>query len=160
MPTPGRTTIEAVLDELVLKLRTNLAATPPTATKPFRRVEVGVTGFEEYPRPFLAVVPVRARAVGVVQNDKLIEVGMTFRAVVDVTDADTHGVLLRSIGAVEDYLDAIVDTGVLDGAEGFDDRVWTFEFPKNSAGARVAAAVATQAFIVKVQRGQNRVPAQ
>ena len=157
--TADRTTIKAAIEELTTKLRTNLAADPPTAAKPFRRVEVGGSGFEEYPRPFLTLQLTRTRPIGVTQNDKLIEVAMTLRIVTDVSASDPHGAMLDKIGAIDDYLDGIIDTGVLEGAEGFDDRVWTFEYPKSTAGARVAAVTATQSFVVKVEREQNRVPA-
>lgn len=159
MPTPDRTTLKAAVDELVSKLRINLVAEPPTATRPFRRVEVGAAGVEEYPRPFLTVALTHSKPVSTVQNDKLWQVTMSLRLVMDVAAADPHGTVLNAIGAVEDYLDSIVDTGVLDGAEGFDDRVWSFEYPRDSAGFRVAVASAAQSFVVAVQRQQNRVPA-
>lgn len=159
MPTTDRTTIKAVIDELKTKLTDNLVADPPTTVKPLRRVEVASAGFEEYPRPFLTLLLVRTKPIGVTQNDKLIEVTMTLRIVTDASAADPHAAMLDKIGAVDDYLDSIVDSGVLEGAEGFDDRVWTFEYPRSTAGVRVAAATAAQAFVVKVQREQNRVPA-
>ena len=157
--TPDRTTIRAVVDELTTKLTDNLVADPPTAVKPFRRVAVASAGFEEYPRPFLTLVLTRTRPIGVADDDKLIEVTVTLRIVTDVSASDPHAAMLDKIGALDDYLDSIVDTGVLEGAEGFDDRVWTFEYANATAGARAAAATATQTFVVKVQREQNRVPA-
>ena len=66
---------------------------------------------------------------------------------------------MNEMARIEDYLDGIIDTGVLEGAEGFDDRAWTFDYPKSSAGARVAVATAKHTFVVKVERQQNRVPA-
>ena len=161
MPTADRTTIKAAIDELVNKLRTNLAAIPPTATKPFRRVEVGDPGApgEEYPRPFLTVRLVRAKPIAVVNDDKVMEVTTALRMVSDVSASDPHGAMLDKIGALDDYLDSIRDSGVIDGAEGFDDRVWTFDYPKVTAGSRIAIAEATQSFVVKVQRTFNRVPA-
>ncbi len=159
MPTPDRTTIRAAVDALVTQLRTHLVASPPTATKPFRRIEVGEGGVGEYPRPYVILALSRARPIGGMDNDKLFEVTMTLRLVTDATAADPHGALLDKIGAMEDYLDGIVDTGVLEGSEGYDDRVWTFEYPRTTSGARAASAEATQTFVVKVQRGQNRVPA-
>ena len=158
MPTADRTTIKAAIDELVNKLRTNLAANPPTTAKPFRRVEVGDAGTEEYPRPFLTVHLVRARPIGVVDDDKAMEVTAALRMATDVSASDPHGAMLDKIGAVDDYLDAIRDSGVLAGAEGFDDRVWTFDYPRGTSGSRVATAEATQTFVVKVQRAYNRVP--
>jgi len=161
MPTADRTTIKAAIDELINKLRTNLAAIPPTATKPFRRVEVGDSGAagEEYPRPFLTVRLVRARPIGIVDDDKVMEVTTALRMVTDVSASDPHGAMLDKIGALDDYLDSIRDGGVIAGAEGFDDRVWTFDYPRATSGSRIAAAEATQTFVVKVQRTFNRVPA-
>ena len=100
-----------------------------------------------------------ARPIAVVDNDKVIEVTMTLRLVMDVSGSDSHAAMLDSIGAIDDYLDSLIDVGVLEGAEGFDDRVWTFEYPAGTAGARAAVASATQTFVVKVEREQNRVPA-
>ena len=159
MPTPDRTTIEAAIAELADKLQENLVADPPTAVKPFRRIEVGAAGEEEYPRPFLTLALTRAAPVSVVDNDKAIKVTMALRLVTDVWAGDPHGAMLDKIGAVDDYLDSLVDSGVLEGAEGFDDRAWTFEYPRTTAGARVAVASGEQTFVVKVERGQNRVPA-
>ena len=159
MPTPDRTTIKAAIEELTDKLQANLVAEPPTAVKPFRRVEVGQAGVEEYPRPFLTLMLTRARPIAVVDNDKVIEVTMTLRLVMDVSGSDPHAAMLDSIGAIDDYLDSLIDAGVLEGAEGFDDRVWTFEYPAETAGVRAAVASATQTFVVKVEREQNRVPA-
>ena len=151
--------MKAAIEELTGKLRANLVAEPPTAEKPLRRVEVGAAGSQEYPRPFLTLMLTRSRPIAAVDNDKVIEVTMTLRLVTDVSAADPHGAMLDTIGAVDDYLDSLIDTGVLEGAEGFDDRGWTFDYPQGTAGARVAAATATQTFLVKVERGQNRVPA-
>lgn len=159
MATADRTTIKAAIGELTTKLRTNLVADPPTATKPFRRVEIADTGVEEYPRPFLTLLLTRTRPVGVADNDRLLEVTMTLRVVTDVAASDPHAAMLDTIGAVEDYFDSILDAGVIEGAEGFDDRAWTFEYPRATAGARVASATAIQTFVVKVERGQNREPA-
>ena len=159
MPTADRTTIKAAIDELVSKLRTNLAAIPPTATKPFRRVEVGDAGTEEYPRPFLTVRLIRARPIGIVDDDKVFEITTTLWMVTDVSASDPHGAMLDKIGALDDYLDSIRNSGVIAGAEGFDDRVWTIDYPRTTSGSRVASAEATQSFVVKVQRTFNRVPA-
>lgn len=154
-----RTTIRAAIDELLTKLRTNLLADPPTASKPFRRVEIGPVGHQAYPRPFLTLSLLRIGPIGVADNDKLIEVTTALRLVTDVLAADPHVAMLDTIGAIDDYLDSIADTGVLPGADGFDDRAWNLEYPKTTSGARVAVAHATQTFVVHVQREQNRVPA-
>jgi len=159
MPTADRTTIKAAVDELVNKLRVNLAANPPTAVKPFRRVEVGDTGVEEYARPFLTVQLIRTRPIGVTDDDRVFEISLALRLVTDVTAADPHGAILDKIGALEDYIDGIRDTGVIAGAEGLDDRAWTFTYPAQTSGARTAVAEAQQTFVVKVQRAFNRVSA-
>ncbi|MFQ5592287.1 MAG: hypothetical protein ACE5HE_14085 [Phycisphaerae bacterium] len=157
--TPDRTTLRVAIEELTTKLAGNLVADPPTETKPFRRVEVGTADFGGYPRPFLVLMLTRTRLIGATANDKLLEVTMGMRIVTDVSTSDPHASILDKIGALDDYLDSIVDSGVVDGAEGFDDRAWTFEYPSVTAGSRVVAASATQSFVVKVERGQNRVPA-
>lgn len=157
--TPDRTTIKAAIEELIDKLRTNLVADSLTAAEPFRRVTVGEAGVEEYPRPYLTLWLVRSRPIGVSENDKLVEVSMSLRVVTDVSASDPHEAILDKIGALDDYLDSIADTGVIEGAEGFDDRAWTFNYPSATAGARVATASATQTFVVKVEREHNREPA-
>jgi hypothetical protein len=122
-------------------------------------VEVGGAGVEEHPRPFMTLQLTRTRPIGATENDKVIEATMSLHLVTDVAAADPHDAILDKVGAVDDYLDSIIDTGVIEGAEGFDDRAWTFDYPKTAAGARVASAQATQMFVVKVERGQNRLPA-
>ncbi len=159
MSTPDRTTIKAAIEELTSKLEANLVADPPTAAKPFRRVAVTAGGAGEHPRPFITLQLRRAGPIGATDNDKLIRVSMTLRIVTDATAADPHEAVLDRIGAVEDYFDGIVDTGVIEGAEGFDDREWAFEYPRATAGARVASATAEQTFVVKVEREHNREPA-
>ena len=158
MPTPDRTTVKAAVQEFVSKLRSNLIVDPPTAAKPLRRVEVGQMGSEEYPRPFLAVRLTRTRPIGTGDDDKLIEVSSELRLVTDAAGTDPHDTVLDQLGAVEDYLDSIVDTGVIDGAEGFDDRAWTIDYPRTTSGSRLAVAEAKQTFVVKIQRGRNREP--
>jgi len=159
MATADRTTIKAAIEELTAKLKANLVDDPPTAAKPFRRVGVAAGGVEEHPRPFLTLMLTRARPIGTCDNDKLVQVSMTLRIVTDVAASDPHEAVLDKIGAVEDYLDGIVDTGVIEGAEGFDDREWTFDYPRVTSGPRVATATATQTFVVKVEREHNREPA-
>jgi len=157
--TPDRTTIKAAILELTDKLRTNLVADPPTATKPFRRIEVGEAGVDSYPRPFLSLRLSKVGPIATTDNDKAFEVAMLLTVVTDASAADPHSEILDKVGAVEDYLDSIIDTGVIEGAEGFDDRVWTFDYPRATAGARVAAATASQTSVVKVEREYNREPA-
>ncbi|MGD2110386.1 MAG: hypothetical protein PVI86_13475 [Phycisphaerae bacterium] len=157
--TPDRTTVKATLVEFTTKLRANLVADPPTATKPLRTVEPGVVAVGAFPRPFMAVSLTRLRPVGTVDNDRVVEVLMALKLVADASASDPHAEILDIIGATDDYLDSIIDTGVIEGAEGFDDRVWTFEHPRATAGARVVSASATQTFVAKVERDYNRVPA-
>ncbi len=157
--TPDRTTIKAAITNLVTSLRTNLVADPPTDSKPFREVQPGDGDAESFVRPFLLVRLIAAEPVGMVDDDKVLEVSMKFRIVTDVIASDPHDAILDKVGAVDDYLDSLIDTGVLDGAEGFDHRRWSFEYPLAAAGARLAAAEASQTFIVKVERQQNREPA-
>lgn len=159
MPTTDRTTIRAAIDQLESSLRANVVANPPTAQKPFRQVLVGSIKEVESPRPFLVLQLTRIRPVATMDDDKLHEVTMAVHVVTDVSTTNPHDLVLDQIGAVEDYLDTLIDTGVLEGAEGFDDRTWTFEYPRTTSGARIASASATQSFLVKVQRQQNRVPA-
>ena len=93
------------------------------------------------------------------QGAEEIETAVEMHVVTDVLGADPHGALLDTIAAVDDYLDSIIDAGVVEGAAGLDDRAWTLDYPKAGAGARVASAQATQTLVVKVQREQNREPA-
>ena len=81
---------------------------------------------------------------------------MALRLVTDVSSVDPHDTVLDQVGALEDYLDSIIDTGVIEGAEGFDDRVWNIDYSRSSAGVRLTVAEALQTFVVKVERGQNR----
>lgn len=140
-------------------LRTNLTADPPTDSKPFREVQAANAEVESFVRPFLAVYLIKAEPIGMVNDDKVIEVTSKFRIVADVIASDPHDAILDKVGAVDDYLDSLIDTGVLEGAEGFDHRSWSFEYPRAAAGARLATAEASHMFIVKVQRQQNREPA-
>lgn len=159
MPTPDRTTIKSAIDELVSKLRTNLVADPPTAVKPFRRIEAGVGEFEQFARPFLTVRPIRARAASVVDGDKAIEVTIEMRIVADAISVDPYTAVYDQMGAVEDYLDLIRESGVIGGAAGFDERVWSLETSNSGSGSRVSTATAQQTLMIKVQRGFNRIGA-
>lgn len=159
MPTTDRTTIKSAIDGLVSKLRTNLVADPPTATKPFRRVEPGIGEVERFARPFLAVRAVRARVASVVDGDKIIEVTIELGIVADAIGIDPYTAVYDQMGAVEDYLDSIRVLGIIDGATGFDDRVWSLETARSGSGSRVSVATAQQALMVTVQRGFNRVGA-
>ncbi len=157
--TPDRTTIKEAISALTTALQSNLVADPPTVLAPFRRIEVARAGLDEFPRPFLTLLLTRARLIGIVDNDKLVEVTMTMRLVTDVSASNPHEALLDKIGAVDDYFDSLIDSGIIEGAEGFDGRSWSFEYPRTTAGVRVASATATETFVVKIEREQNRVPA-
>ncbi len=157
--TPDRTTIKAAIQELTSKLVDNLAADPPTASKPFRRVVEGPSDVTDSPRPFMAVYIKQTKLLGTTQNDKVVEVQMELKVVTDVTTADPHDALLDSVGAVDDYFDSIADSGVIEGAAGFDNRTWSFDYPSAKSAARVASAKALQTFVTKVEREQNRSPA-
>jgi hypothetical protein len=159
MPTLDRTTIKSAVDELLNKLRSNLAADPPTASKPFRKVEAGSGEIEHYPRPFLSLRPVRARAASVVDDDKVVEVTIEMRIVADIAGVDPYTAVCDQMGAVEDYLDSIRDSGIIDGSAGFDERTWALEPSKLSSGGRVSTATAQQTLLVKMQRGFNRIGA-
>ena len=157
--TPDRTTIKAAFQCLVELLRDNLTAEPPTAGKPFRRVEEGPAGVIEYPRPFLSVWLTKVEPLGTIDNDKVLQVEVALRALTDVAGDDPQAALLDALAALEDHLDSILDTGVLEGAEGFDDCAWTFEYPAATSGVRVGVARGSLSFVVKVEREHNRVPA-
>ena len=159
MPTLDRTTIKSAIDELVNKLRSNLAADPPTAIRPFRKIEAGTGEVEHYPRPFLTVRAVRARAASVVDDDKVVEVTVELHIVADIVGVDPLTAVYDQMGAVEDYLDSIRDTGIIDGSAGFDERTWALETSKAASGSRISTATAQQTLLVKVQRGFNRIGA-
>lgn len=157
MPTADRTTVRAAVDELIVKFRGNLVAEPPTAAKPFRRVEAGLGQAEDYPRPFLALRVTSIVPIGVTDDDKIMEATATMQAVIDATNADAQAGMLDAVGAIDDYLDSIHDTGVIEGSEGFDRREWRLQYSKTTAGSRVVSAEAAFQFVVKVKRGSNRV---
>jgi len=159
MPTPDRTTIRTVIDELGVKLEANLVADPPTPAQPFRKVTIGRPAATAHPRPFISVAPMQLKPVGSSSGDRLFEVTVMLEVAVDVTDDDPAAPLLDLIGAVEDYMDSIADEGVVDGASGFDDREWSLDHPRTTAGARVATAEARQTFVARVERNFNRTPA-
>lgn len=156
MPTAQRTTIKAAVSELISKLRDNLTADPPTAQKPFRRVEAGTGEVGHFPRPFLAVRVVRVRPATAVDGDRVVEVTIEMRIAADILGVDPLSAIYDQMGAVEDYLDSIRELGIIDGATGFEDRVWALETARTSSGARVSTATAQQTLHVAVQRGFNR----
>lgn len=158
MPTPDRSTLHVVMDQVLSQLRSGLLANPPTAAQPFRRIEAGLIDAEVGPRPVMGVTLLRARPSGSLDNDKVWEATTQLVVVVDLAAADAHGLMLDVVAGVEDYLDALIDVGIVEGADGFDDRAWSFEYPATRAGARVGVAKATQTFVVRVERTHNRTP--
>lgn len=159
MPTADRTTVRAALDELVAKLRANLVANPPTTTKPFNAVHVGAPGVADHPRPFLTINLTRARPIATVDGDRIMEVEVAAGIVVDETGADPFGTILDHLAAIGDYLDSLIGIGIIDGAEGFDDREWTFHDAKERSGPRTLFATSKQTLVVKIERNQNQTPA-
>lgn len=155
MPAPGRTTVSTALSTLRGSLRANLVADPPTPSAPFREVAMEPAEETDCVRPFLAVYLDQTELLGLVDDDRVVEVTMKLHLVADVSTVDSHEELLALIGAVDDYFDEIRDSGVVNGAEGFEKRVWSFSFAKLTAGARTAGATAKQTFIVKIEREQN-----
>lgn len=159
MPTADRTTVKAAMQSLMSKLRTNLQADPPTAAKPFRRIEEGQGTANEYVRPFMTVRLTKTEPVATTQGDKIAQAMVSMRLVTDVVSDDPHAAILDAIGAVEDYFDSLLTGGtdVEEGADGFDDRTWKLTYPAGSTGVQTAEAVCEQTFVVKVERGFNRV---
>ncbi len=159
MPTPDRTTVKAAMQSLMSKLRSNLQADPPTAAKPFRRIEEGRGRANEYVRPFMTVRLVKTEPVATVDGDKVVQVTLAMTVVTDVVTSDPHDAILDARGAVEDYFDSLLTAGtdIREGADGFDDRTWAVTYPVGAAGAQLAEADCEQTFMVKVERGFNRV---
>jgi hypothetical protein len=158
MVAADRTTIKAAIQEYVSLLRANLVADPPTADAPFRSVQQGHARGTEHPRPFLGIRLDRTKLLGASDDDKVIRVETVLRVVADAIGADPHDALLDTIGAVDDYLDSIREAGVIEGAAGFDERTWKFEYPSSTSGARLVAAEASSSFVACVEREQNRLP--
>ena len=160
MATNDRTTIKATTDALMSRLRIKLKANPPTATKPFRRIEEGSARFDEYVRPFMTVGIKKTQPLSEIEGDKIVRVTLTMRLVTDVISDDPHDAILGAVGAVDDFFDELFtdEEKIIEGADGFDDRVWTFGYPAGSSGSQVAEAKCEQGFIVKVERGYNRIP--
>lgn len=159
MPTADRTTIKATVDALIAKLSANLVGDPPTANRPFRSVVVGRADAAAHPRPFVTVAVTTFRPIATVDGDRLFEVVLEVTVVADVVDEQPHAAMLDLIAVVEDYMDSIVDIGVIDGATGFDGREWKLDYPHATAGVRSASATSTQTVVVRVERSFNREPA-
>ncbi|HUU84627.1 MAG TPA: hypothetical protein VM243_14100 [Phycisphaerae bacterium] len=160
MATPDRTTVKAAIQALMAELRANLRSDPPTATKPFRRIEEGQAAFGEYPRPFMTVRIVEIKPVGTTEGDKLLRVTIEMRLVTDVIFDDPHDAVLDAVGAVEDYFDELAadEQTIVEGADGFEERTWKLGYPTGAAGSQAAEATCRQSCIVKVEREYNRVP--
>lgn len=160
MPTPDRTTLKSALQALLDDLRQGLQADPPTAAKPFRRIEAGDPKAQEYPRPFLALKLTQVQPVATTEGDRLFRANLAMRLVTDVLSAEPLTTLLDAIGAVEDYFDGLqADEHELSaGADGLDDRTWQVTYPAGTAASRLAEASCTQTLMVRVERGFNREP--
>ena len=160
MATTDRTTLKAVMQGLMSALRTNLQADPPTAAKPFRRIEEGQGTSSEYVRPFMTVRLVKTEPVSTTEGDKILQATLAMRLVTDVVSDDPHDAILDAVGAIEDYFDSLFTggNGIVEGADGFDDRTWTLTYPAGSTGVQTAEAACEQTFVVKVERDHNRVP--
>ncbi|MFQ5489441.1 MAG: hypothetical protein ACE5GE_01860 [Phycisphaerae bacterium] len=159
MPTQDRTTIKTAMKSLMAGLRAGLVADPPTLAKPFRKIEEGEAGPNEYVRPFMTVRLTKTEPLNTTEGDKIVQATLAMRLVTDVVSDDPHDAILDAVGAVEDYFDnlQITEQAVVEGADGLDDRQWTLTYPVGSSGTRIAQAGCEQTFVVKVQRAQNRV---
>jgi len=155
-----RTTIKAAVQELVSQLRDGLTASPPTAGKPFRAVRAGFDGPEAAARPFLAVRLSKATPSAALEGDKVFDCTAVLRLVTDIAAADAHDELLDKAAAVEDFFDGLLaaEASVVEGADGFDDRSWTYSYPSGTVGGGTAAAECTMTCRVRVERGANREP--
>lgn len=159
MPAVDRTPLKIVMKTLMANLRTGLVADPPTVTKPFRKIEEGDAAANEYVRPFMAVRLIKIEPLDTIEGDKIILATLAMRLVTDVVSDDPHDAILDAVGAVEDHFDnmQILQQVFVEGADGFDDRKWTFTYPAGSSGTRIAQTDCEQTFVVKVERAQNRV---
>jgi len=161
MPTADRTTIKAAVQALIARLRDELTAEPPTPERPFRRIEEGTTGPDACVRPFLTVRIMVAQPVSATEGDRVIRVTLELRITTDVLSGDPHDAVLDEVGAVDDFFDALLldEDEIVEGADGFDDRCWTFSYPAGSTAAQSAEATCRQSFAVRIERGANREPA-
>ena len=157
MATPDRTTVKTAMQQLMSALRSALKADPPTAGQPFRRIEEGEARFDEYVRPFMTVSIVRIEPISTTEDDKVLQVALAMRLVADVISDDPHQAILDAIADVDDYFDDLrtAQSEIVEGADGFEDRIWTLGYPAGSSGAQAAEASCRQSFVVKVKRGTN-----
>lgn len=150
---PNRTTISAVVADIVQKLTDNLVGSPPA--KPFRSLVFGSVEGEQGPRPILGLRLLATRAVGVTDDDKIQELTLVLGTAVDVIKQDPHEELLPILAALDDYLDGIRDTGLVDGAEGMDNGAWKFIYPESKSGARVLTAEMAVTVVLRIARENN-----
>lgn len=150
---PNRTTISAVVADIVQKLTDNLVGSPPD--KPFRSLVFGSVEGEQGPRPILGLRLLATRAVGVTDDDKIQELTLALGAAVDVIRQDPHEELLPVLAALDDYLDGIRDAGLVDGAEGMDNGAWKFAYPESKSGARVLTAEMAVTVVLRIARENN-----
>ncbi len=155
MPTADRTTLRDVMTALVDRIQDDLASDPPTTAKPFRRVAAHAAGGSAYPRPFVAVYLLRARPVAATDDDRVFEVTIQLRIIADATGADAHGAILDLVAAVEDEFDALRDSGLIEGCDGFDVRAWEIKVGEPGAGARMVSADASMTCMMRAAREEN-----
>ncbi len=160
MATSDRTTVKATVQALLAEMRAGLVADPPDGEAPFRGIEEGFARYDEYVRPFMTVRILETTAVTAVEGDKIVRVTFDMRLVTDVLSDDPHDAILDAVGAVEDFFDGLLtgEDEIIEGADGFDDRSWSFKYPSGSTGPLAAEASCRQTCLVKVERGYNRVP--
>lgn len=155
MPSSDRTTLSAAIAALVDELSDRLVADPPTPSSPLRRIIAGAASVEGAVRPVMAVRLSRVRTLSAADDDRLMEASIALLLATDAGEADAHERVLALTGAVEDALDALRETGVIEGADGLDDRSWDVRFAAGAAGSRVATAEAAVGLVVRVAREDN-----
>lgn len=156
MPTTDRTTLSAAMAAMVDELRKRLVGDPPTSSHPLRRIIAGAAGVEGAVRPVMAVRLARVHTLSAADDDRLIEASIVLLVATDVGEADAHERVLALTGVVEDALDGLREGGLIEGADGLDDRSWEVHFAAGVAGARVATVEARIRLVVRVAREGNR----
>jgi len=151
---PDRTTLRAAITALSEEIQAGIISDPPTAGKPFRRLIQGEVKGDEFARPFLAIRLERAKPLASSEGDRLFESSVGLSIAADVA-GDAHDGILALVAAVEDLFDALQGSGLIEGADGFDDRAWSFRYAPTTSGARRVLAEATMGLVVRVARELN-----
>ena len=151
----SQTTIKAVLDKIESRYRTKLVADPPTATKPFWTVIEGIATGIEATRPFLAIHATEVRPTDRMDGDQHFRLTFVTQLFTDIDDASQIADLHNKMSEVDDFWDDERATGLLNGAEGFDERRWQIIHPKETQPTRLGRAELTNTCIVNVKRGTN-----